>query len=228
MKESLLDRAERKLRKIAIKNLMLIMVGGMALVFFADLILFAANGRTVSQFICFDAGAILRGEVWRVLSFVFLPPESSAIFIVFALYFYWLMGSALEREWGAAKFNLFYFCGVLSAIVAGFISYLIPGIGRGIIGNHYLNMSMFFAFAILYPDFQIMLFFILPIKIKWLAIFDAAYFAAMLIISIIKNDWSTALTIVLSLANVAIFFGGGLVELIKRKKRQAEWRRNFR
>ncbi len=88
-------------------------------------------------------------------------------FIAFSLYFYYLIGTALEREWGSFWFDVYYFCGAIGTVIAGFIT--------GSATNYYLNMSLFFAFAALYPNFQVLLFFFIPIKIKWLAYVDAAF-----------------------------------------------------
>ena len=162
-KPSLLDRMERKLGRLAVRNLMSVIVGVMALVFILDY-LFAVRINTLfSSYLIFDREAVLTGEVWRVITFALLPPNSSVIFIIFSLYFYWMIGSVLETEWGAFKFNVFYLCGIIGTIAAGFIT--------GYATNYYLNMSLFLAFALLYPEFELRLFFAIPVKIKYLAFF---------------------------------------------------------
>lgn len=216
MNSEIMNKLERKLRRLTIKNLMNIIVGGMALVFLVALVVFAAKKIDLFTLIAFDRSLIFSGQVWRVLSFVFEPYGSSPIFIFFSLYFYWLMGTSLEREWGSFRFDLFYLCGVICAIISGLIT--------GYTTNHFLNMSLFFAFALLYPDFEVRLFFVLPLKIKWLAIVDALYFVYMFITS----GWVLRSAILFSLVNLALFFGGDLIEKIKRAKRRAEWKRNFR
>ena len=90
--------------------------------------------------------------------------------------------------------------------------------------NSYLNLSLFFAFAVLYPDFQVMLFFILPVKIKYLALIDAAYFVLMLIV----GDWATRAAILLSLVNFILFFGGDFIRMIRQQAGYQKTRRNFR
>ncbi len=208
-------KLRRTLNKLAIKNLMLYIVGATAAVFFLGILLFAAKGVDIYEWTGFSRQAIMQGQVWRVLTFLF-EPEGSPIFMVLTLYLYWLMGTTLEREWGSVKFNLFYFCGVLLTVVSGFIT------GGAI--NHFLNMSLFFAFAILNPEFQLMLFFVIPIKIKWLAIADAVYFLYMFVV----GGWQIRGCIIACAVTIAIFFGGEVVESIKRAKRRAEWKRNFR
>ena len=126
------------------------------------------------------------------------------------------IGHTLENTWGDFKFNVYYFCGVVGNIIAAMLT------GYGM--NSYLNLSLFFAFAVLYPDFQVMLFFILPVKIKYLALIDAAYFVLMLIV----GDWATRAAILLSLVNFILFFGGDFVRMIRQQAGYQKTRRNFR
>jgi len=206
-----LDKLAYKFKKIAIKNLMLGIVLGQFLVFLIDLVMRTKYVGTdlvggLSQFLMFDRSLILQGQVWRVLSFIFIPPAQGIggiFFILFTLYFYWMIGNTLENEWGAAKFNLYYYFCILFLIAAGFIT--------GYNDNFYLNMSLFFAFAVFYPNYQILLFFILPIKIKWLAYIDAAYFLVMLIV----GPWSVKASVLAAVAVFLLFFGKQLFRDIK-------------
>lgn len=215
-KPSLLDRMERKLGRLAVRNLMSVIVGVMALVFILDY-LFAVRINTLfSSYLIFDREAVLAGEVWRVITFTLLPPNSSVIFIIFSLYFYWMIGSVLETEWGAFKFNVFYLCGIIGTIAAGFIT--------GYATNYYLNMSLFLAFALLYPEFELRLFFAIPVKIKYLAFVDLVLF----VIDLITLPWAYKAAIIVSLANVMLFFGGNLISEIKRIKRNRDIKKRFR
>ena len=215
-KPSLLDRMERKLGRLAVRNLMSVIVGVMALVFILDY-LFAVRINTLfSSYLIFDREAVLTGEVWRVITFALLPPNSSVIFIIFSLYFYWMIGSVLETEWGAFKFNVFYLCGIIGTIAAGFIT--------GYATNYYLNMSLFLAFALLYPEFELRLFFAIPVKIKYLAFVDLVLF----VIDLITLPWAYKAAIIVSLANVMLFFGGNLISEIKRIKRNRDIKKRFR
>ena len=109
------------------------------------------------------------------MTFVFLPLYSSPFSLLISLYFYYFIGSTLERQWGAGRFTIYYLCGMLLQVVYGFIIYFVRGISYSMTAN-YINLSMFFAFATLYPDNVVLLFFIIPIKMKWLAVLDALYF----------------------------------------------------
>ena len=207
-----LDNLANRTRRIAIPDLMNYIVGGMLAVFVADLV----YDGLASQYLLFDRAAVFGGEAWRVLSFVLLPPASGPLFVFFALYFYWMIGQALEGEWGASKFNWFYLIGVFGTMAAGLVT--------GFATNFYLNLSLFFAFAILFPDFEIRLFFVLPVKVKWLAWLDAAFFALSLIVS----DWPGRVALLVSVANVALFFWTDARTLIVNARRRRQWKNQFR
>lgn len=208
-----LYKLEWKYGKYAIPNLMLIIVIGMFSVFGADLLFPQAQ---LSSYLYFNRDLIFQGQVWRILSFMILPPSSSLLFFVFVLYFYYMIGTTLERAWGSFKFNVYYFCGVLGTIVAGLIS--------GYAENSYLNLSLFLAFAALFPQTEVRLFFLIPIKIKYLAYVDAAF----LLITLIIGSWSTKASVLASLVNLFIFFGNDFTQFIKLKTSTWSARRKFK
>lgn len=208
-----LDRLEFKLRRYGIRNLMNYIVIGMAAVFVLDLLLPRIN---LSSWLYLSRELVLRGQVWRLITFVFLPPSSSIIWILFSLYFYWLIGSSLENQWGTSRFTLFYAVGVLGNIIAAFIT------GGAV--NTYLNFSLFLAFAITYPDYQVMVFFVLPVKMKYLALLSVLLYLWQLIV----GSWAIRLCIILSLANVLLFFGGDFLSTIRRESHYWKTRWNYR
>lgn len=209
-----LNKIERKCRKIAIPNLMLYIVLGMAVVWIANLILSTNPNNTVNlyELIYFDRDKILHGEVWRVISFVFMPPSTLFILIPIILYFYWFMGSSLEYKWGSFKFNVFYFTGIIGCIAAGFIF--------GYATNYYLDLSLFLAFAILFPNEQLLAFFVIPIKAKWLALIDGI----LLLYDFIKGSNTTRIFIILSIINIIIFFGKDFFSMIYYMIRRFKYR----
>jgi membrane associated rhomboid family serine protease len=144
-----------------------------------------------------DIGAIRRGEVWRLVTFLFIPLGGSTFSILINLYFMWWVGSSLEQHWGSFKFNVYYFVGAIGAIAAALIT--------GGASNFWLNdASLLLAFATLFPDVQILLFFILPIRVKWLGFLTAATVA----FSLAMGGWPTRASIVASLVSYVLFFGG--------------------
>lgn len=154
------------------------------------------------------------GQIWRLITFVFIP-ESSGLALILWLYFYYFIGNALEDQWGTAKFTVFYLSGVVLTIIYGTLAWLITGISYSV-SVHYLNLSMFFAFATMYPDMQVLFMFIIPIKIKWLAIADAVLFAA----EILMGSFPMNLLPVVALLNYVLFFGDWLFGYFGKEKRQ--------
>ena len=178
MKEPLLDTLERKLRKVTIRNLMLYIVIGTAIVWIMDFIVVNKTGVWISNYLVFDRALIMQGQVWRVLTFIFVPTQYSPLLFALALYFYWLIGTGLENAWGSFRFDVFYFIGVACSAISGFIT--------GYATVDYLHMTMFIAYAILNPNESVLVFFIVPIKMKWLAIFDAV----LLVLMFIVESWT--------------------------------------
>ena len=109
-----------------------------------------------------NGAAVMHGEVWRLLTFVFIPQSTSPLGLVLTLYFYYLIGNTLENTWGDFQFNVYYLCGMLGAILAAALT----GYGT----SYYINLSLVFAFAKLYPDFQVLLFLLIPRKMKDMAL----------------------------------------------------------
>lgn len=139
------------------------------------------NPSFYTSVLALDISKVLEGQVWRLVTFIIMPPSgTNAFFMIFTLYLYYMLGTTLERVWGAFRFNVYFFMGVLFHILAAFLIYFIWGISWPLT-TYYLNMSLFFAFACVYPDMEFLLFFIVPIKVKWLAILDGIYFGATII-----------------------------------------------
>lgn len=206
---------ERKLRRYAISDLMKYIVIGQGIVF-ALLYIWPTLGYQLYSLITLTRTGLMRGQIWRLVTFVFVPPSSSPIFILFALYFYYMIGVGLENQWGKVKFNLYYLVGMLGSIIAALIT--------GYADNTFLNLSLFFAYAALYPDEQVLLFMILPIKMKYLALVDAALYLYYFIV----GTASMRITIVLCLLNVALFLGGDIINTIRRESKYWKTRYNFR
>ncbi|MBQ8926813.1 MAG: hypothetical protein IJ055_00885 [Oscillospiraceae bacterium] len=217
-RQTWLDKLERKCGRFAIPGLMNAVVFGMGLVFIIDLVTAANpdNTFTLSQLLYFDREAILHGQVWRVLTFALLPPSSSPFWIVLSLYFYWLIGSALEAQWGTFKFNVYYFSGILFNILSGMLT--------GSAWNTYLNMTLFLAFAVIFPNFEMLLFFVLPIKVKYLALVDAFFLVAALV----YNSWPGRLSVLVSVLNFVLFFWRDGYDIIRREIRRQQNKRKWK
>ena len=210
---SLLDKLDRKIGRYALRNLMTIIVSGTALVWLFDFVFAQKAGVYLSDYLYFDKALILKGQVWRLITFVFIPQEYNIFFLAISLYFYWLIGSSLEREWGSFKFDIYYLVGTLGSIASGFIT--------GYASNDYLHLSLFLAFAILYPDFKVLLFFFIPVKMKWLAIFDAV----LLVLDLILGTWALRIAILISLLNLPLFFWRNVFDAARRRHRRRKWQK---
>jgi hypothetical protein len=189
--DRLLARLERRLGRFAIPNLIVFVVGGMVIAWVLSQV-----RQDFVESLVLDMSAVRRGQVWRLVSFLFIPMGGSAIWFFVNVYFTWWVGSSLEQHWGAFRFNLCYLLGTVGTIVAAIVA--------GPQSNTWLDASIFLAFATVFPDVSILLFFILPVKVKWLGIAAAlgiAFAAA-------TGDWGTRAAIGAALVNYGVFFGG--------------------
>lgn len=204
---SILNRLERALGRFAIPNLSLYLVMGQ--VFFWSV---SFLGSFDIERIALLPVAVQAGEWWRLVSFLFLPPNSSPVFIAFAWYLFWMMGTALEGYWGVFRYNLFLFTGWALTVA---VAFLVPG-AYGT--NLFLAGSVFLAFAFLNPDFEMMLFFILPVKIKWLALIQWAFYGY----AIITGSWAVKVATLAAIGNFLLFFSGEIIQRIKTGRRRME------
>jgi len=208
-----MNKLNRKFSRFGISNLMIYITVTMLLVYVMQTFLKFPIGR----YIALTRDALFQGEVWRLITFVFQPPAAaSPVFLILSLYFFYFVGTSLEDAWGTSRFTLYYLFGVAGAIIAALIS------GRA--DNIYLNLSLFFAFAHLFPDHRILLFFIIPIKVKYLAYVDWIFF----LVGFIFGDMVSRLAIVFSVLNYLLFFGPDIFSKIKDKLRYSKKRREFR
>ncbi len=198
--EKLLARFERRLGRYAVPNLVGFIVGGMAIVWVLSL-----AKPEFQERLSLDIHAVRHGEVWRLVTFLFIPPPSSPLWILINLYFTWWVGSSLEQNWGAFKFNAYYLLGALGTVVAAVVA--------GPATNFWLDASLFLAFATVFPDVTILLFFIIPVKVKWLGLIAGvgiAYAAAM-------GTWGARGSIAASLVNYLLFFAEHWYDVFKHR-----------
>ena len=128
-----------------------------------------------SDMLYLNWGLVTRGQIWRVFTFIFEPGSSNPLTFILSLYFYYMIGGALERVWGSFNFCCFYLLEMICTVIAS----VFVGVGT----SYYINLSLFLAFAVLYPDHQVLLFYVLPIKVKWVALIDLLFMAYSFYIS---------------------------------------------
>lgn len=198
---SLLDKLESKFGRFYIPNLTKLLVFGQSVFFILSMLGVINLGDVV-----FVPALALQGQIWRLLAFPFMPPLTDPLFFIFAMLLLYQMGTALEGTWGEFKFNLFILIGYVLTVAAAFLSPF------SLATNAFIGGSIFLAFAFLYPDFELLLFFILPVKVKWLALLMWIGYA----LGMVSGPWSVRLGILASLGNYLIFFGPELAWRLKR------------
>ena len=196
-----LNKLERKFGRYAIHNLTLYLIGGYIIGF--GVYMFVPN---LLNLLTLEPAYILHGQIWRIISWVLIPPSGNIFTTVIMMLFYYSLGTALERTWGAFRYNVYIFSGILFTVIGAFLLYLIVGVdavGYGVFfSTYYINMSIFLAFAVSYPDMEVLLYFTLPIKMKWMAL----VYAALTIYDLVRGNLFTRIAIIASLLNFIVFF----------------------
>lgn len=196
-----LDKLEKKFGRFAIPNLTMYLIGAYIIGFG---IYYFLPG--LFKWLTLEPYFILKGQVWRVISWVLVPPSGSLISIIFIVLLYYSLGTALERAWGTFRYNVYIFSGILFTVIGAFALYFIAGTGMvgygGLFSTYYINMSIFLAFAVSYPDMELLLYFIIPIKMKWMAI----VYAVFILYDFIAGNFISRVTIAASLLNFVVFF----------------------
>ena len=167
--------------------------------------------RPFLSFMLFNPKLILAGQVWRLVSFLFIPP-STGVLALLVFYFYYWIGSTLERQWGTGQFTIYFFTGVVLTVLYGFVMYWITG-KDVTLDSSYLYLSMFFSFAALFPDMQVLFMFFIPVKMKYLAIVDAAFF----LYAMVTTPFPANLVPLVAILNFLIFCGGELRAMLPRR-----------
>ncbi len=196
-----LNKLERKLGKYAVRNLTTIIILGYVIGY-----ILLMMGYDYLEPFMFDPEKILSGQVWRIVTWVITPPGDLSIWTLVMLFFYYSIGKDLERTWGDFLYNVYIFAGLFFTMLGSVIVYLIlqaMGIPfAGYVSTYYLCLSMFLAFALEYPNVQVLLFFIIPVKVKWLAYIDVGF----LLVSFYHNNWVGRTLIITSLLNFIILY----------------------
>lgn len=227
---SLIDRLERRLRRWAIPNLTVIIIGGQVLLYLSERLRVGQPGGIDPTKFWLIPGEVMQGQVWRLLTFIFCPPGTSSIFVIFFWILMYLFGTGLERVWGTARYNLYLIIGVVAMIAAHFGIWLWVGdegllmsqamminLTRGVVDpNMFLYGSLFFAFARVFPDFVINAFFILPIRIRWLALIQWIAYGYVFL----RADNPARVLVLASILNYLVYFGHEHWRDIKHRQRR--------
>ncbi len=228
---------EKKFGKYAIRNLSLVLI-----ICYACGYLFEMLYPSLLSYLYLNPYEIIfHGQIWRLVTWIIVPPSSFDFFTLLMLYFYYSLGTTLERTWGTYRYNVYIFSGVLFTILGAFLLFaytLIVGGDAGMalwsyyplasmFSTYYVNMSIFLAFAATYPNMQVLLFFFIPIRIKILGII----YGALLIFQFIAGGIAVRFVIAASLMNFIVFFltGRGKVHMSpKQVKRRQEFKKEVK
>lgn len=191
-----MSKFEKKFGKYAIRNISLMLIMCYAVGYVIELV-----GGDFINFLTLDPYQILHGQIWRIVTWILVPPSSFNIFTIIMLYFYYSVGNTLEHTWGAYRYNVYLFSGMLFTVVGSFVAmglcYVfggdtmqIPGTMKVIcsaysrlFSTYYINMSILLAFAATFPDAQVLLMFVVPVKMKWLGII----YGVMLVFDLVQG-----------------------------------------
>lgn len=169
---------------------------------------------TLYSLLYFDPAMFCKGQVWRLATYALVPASSGILWLAVSLYFYYFIGSSLEQAWGQGKFTVYYFTGLILTALYSLVLYWITGT-RVLVSATYLNLSMFFAFATLWPEQRVLLFFIIPVKMKWLAWVDAAFFVLQIVQYGVSGGVGLALVPVVAMLGYLLFCGEWLFDLFR-------------
>ena len=210
---------EKRFGKYAIRNLSFVLVACYAIGYVLNIM----SPGFIYYYFALNPYAIIHGQVWRLVTWILIPPaESNIFFTLIMLYFYCSIGTTLERTWGTYRYNVYLFSGMLFTILGSFLlmgyTYMRYGNELAMMGvenvaiyfmgismyfsTYYINMSIFLAFAATFPDVSVLLMFIIPIKVKWLGVI----YGIMLIFSFLQGDINIKFAIAASLLNFVVFF----------------------
>ena len=208
-----LNKLERKYGRYGIPNLTNILVAGQILVFAIELFI----DRTITAWVGLNRFFLLQGQIWRAITFVFIPFSGGSILsVVLGIYFTWFVGSALEREWGDFRFNLYVLLGMAGAWLACLMT--------GSADTYCLSLSLLLAFAMLYPELQVLLFFVIPIRVKYFGVFAAVLW----VFSFLGASLPGKLDYLLSMLNVWLFFAPMAYRSLRAWVRREQWKRKNR
>ena len=203
-----IDKLERKFGRFGIPNLTIYMI----VCYVIGYALMIVNPG-ILNWLSLEPAYILRGQVWRLVTWVLYPPSTSGVlwFAIAVLFFYYPIGTSLERTIGTFKYTLYILSGVIFTLLGAFILYFLLG-GNVLVGNvfstYYISLSTFLAYAMCYPDMQVLLMFIIPVKMKWMAIFYVVIVVYEMIQYVMAGAWYLVIPIVASLLNFIIFYFG--------------------
>ena len=209
-----ITKLERKYGRFCIPNLINILIGGQILVYAIELFV----NQYISFYLSLSRSALFAGQIWRLFTFVLVPFSGGGpLSVVLGIYFTWFVGSALEREWGDFRYTVYLLSGVLGTVLGCLLT--------GVTASTYcLSLSLLLAFAMLYPEVQLLLFFVIPIRVKYFGVFAAVLW----VFSFLGASLPGKLDYLLSMLNVWLFFVPMAYRSLRAWVRREQWKRKNR
>ena len=209
-----ITKLERKYGRFCIPNLINILIGGQILVYAVELFV----NPYISFYLSLSRSALFAGQIWRLFTFVLVPFSGGGpLSVVLGIYFTWFVGSALEREWGDFRYTVYLLSGVLGTVLGCLLT--------GVTASTYcLSLSLLLAFAMLYPEVQLLLFFVIPIRVKYFGVFAAVLW----VFSFLGASLPGKLDYLLSMLNVWLFFAPMAYRSLRAWVRREQWKRKNR
>lgn len=164
-------------------------------------VIFYMNPGFYVYYLSLDPQALMRGQIWRIITFLFYPPSMNLLLMILGVLVYYSLGTTLQRIWGDFQYNYFFFQGVLLLVVGALITYLVTGYPL-ILTPTYMTFSIFLAYALTFPEATFLFYFIIPIKAKWLAGIEVAIYCYYFL----SGGLADKLMIGLAFLNVVLFF----------------------
>jgi hypothetical protein len=204
---SLLSKLNAKFGRYGIPNLTVILIVGQVFTYVASRLDLNNQKFDVLDRIRMYPNRVLAGEWWRVLTFLFDPPGMNVIFAFFFWYLFYLMGTTLEVTWGTFRYNIYLLIGYVASVACAFAVYFATG-GLAALPatNVFLYGTVFLAFARFFPEFTLYVMLVIPIKIRWLALFQWVVYA----FTFLGGGWMERAMVVASVANYFLFFGNDI------------------
>lgn len=206
----LIDKLERKFGRFGIPNLTVYIIACYVVGYILEYL-----NPAVLAYTSLNVSMILRGQIWRLITWVISPPSSSSLlfFIIAILFFYYPIGTSLERTWGSFRYTLYILSGIVFTVIGAFILHFLTAgqlefLSPYIYNTYYISLSVFLAYAMCYPEMRVMLYFVIPIKMKWMAVVYGAIVLYEIISYVRSGLWFMAVPIVASLLNFVLFFLG--------------------
>jgi hypothetical protein len=215
---SLISKLNARFGRFAVSNITLLLIAGQVFLYVAQ-VFSPDQGGDIAEKVQLLPAKVFDGEIWRLITFLFDPPVTNPLFAFFFWYLFYLFGTTLEHSWGTFRYNIFLSIGYVATVGMSLLVYFVDGASMPA-NNGFLYGTVFLAFAKLYPDFVLSIFFVLPVKVRWLALFQWCIYALTFLSALLAAEWMMCGMVVASVLNYLLFFGRDMWRDLKQGHRR--------